>query len=212
MADNKSTKKNTKKGTQKKVVKKTTTTTTKKETKPVVKKEVVKETPKKVETKPEVKEIKKEENKVEVKEVKKEEVKADKKKIITIASIILAAIIIVIIIIVAITSLFNKEKKISKRVEEMGKDFYSKYYYVELSKNRDKKELEKVLSKFEKIGIKINLENLSVYSSGKYNKEIETFKSKKKECDKKNSKVIIYPTKPYGKNDYKIEVELDCGF
>ena len=27
-----------------------------------------------------------------------------------------------------------------------------------------------------------------------------------------NTRAIIYPTSPYGKNDYTIKVELDCGF
>ena len=53
---------------------------------------------------------------------------------------------------------------------------------------------------------------MEYYSTGKYKKEIATFKSKKKKCDKKNTRVIIYPQKPYGKTDYKVKIELDCGF
>ena len=34
----------------------------------------------------------------------------------------------------------------------------------------------------------------------------------KAECDKKESTVTIYPEKPYGKSNYKIEVNLECGF
>ena len=33
-----------------------------------------------------------------------------------------------------------------------------------------------------------------------------------KVCDKTNTKVVIYPQKPYNKTSYKIETQLDCGF
>lgn len=156
----------------------------------------------------------KEENitKKPIENVKNDEKKTSKKKIITIGSIVLGIIIIIVLIILCITVFFNKEKVITRKIKAMGKDYYNNYYYDALSKNRKKEELDTILSKYVETGIKIDLKSLEKYSSGKYKEEIKKLKSDKKECDKSNTAVIIYPQEPYGKNNYKIKVELDCGF
>ena len=68
------------------------------------------------------------------------------------------------------------------------------------------------MDKYSGIGFKISLENISSIDNGKYKEEVESFGSKNKKCDKLNTRAIIYPEKPYSKKDYRIEVELDCGF
>lgn len=211
-------KKDNKKGTKKvSETKKKGTTTTTKNTK--VKKEQVKKTTpvkeeKKVVTKVEEK-VKKEEIKApEVKPVEKKEEKqpkkCNKKLVYIICGVVVLAIILVIIILFMLKN--NNKNKIEKSITSMGEQFYTEYYYPQITKNKSKKEIKELLSKFEKNGIKINLKNLAVFKGGKFKKEIDTFKNKDKECDKNSSKVIIRPAKPYGKNDYKIEIKLDCGF
>jgi len=62
--------------------------------------------------------------------------------------------------------------------------------------------------------IKIDLENLGRYN-GQSNKEKVAElvdPDNKNVCDAKNTKVIIMPKEGYGKTDYEIKVELDCGF
>lgn len=210
-------KKDNKKGTKKvtETKKKGTNTTTKNTT---TKKEQVKKTTpvkeeKKVVTKVEEK-VKKEEVKApEVKPVEKKEEKQPKKcnkKLVYICGVVVLAIILVIIILFMLKN--NNKNKIEKSISSMGEQFYTEYYYPQITKNKSKKEIKELLSKFEKNGIKINLKNLAVFKGGKFKKEIDTFKNKDKECDKNSSKVIIRPAKPYGKNDYKIEIKLDCGF
>lgn len=189
MANSKTTKKTPKKSTKK--------TTTKKVTKKVEKKPVVKEEVKTIEAKP-----------IEV----KEEVKCSKKKFIVIGSIVAGVIILAVLIILCITVFFNKERIVTKKVKNMGKDYYTNYLYDTLAKNRKKEELNEILSKYAGRGIKVNLGTLEKYSSGKYKEEIKSLKSKKKACDKTNTRAVIYPVEPYGKTDYKVEVELDCGF
>ena len=187
--------KSTKKGTTKKETTKTVKkTTTKKPVKKVTpKKETIKkEEPKKV--------VKVEEPVVEV----KEEIKEEKKTIFTKRNII--------ILVAAILIYNNPKNKITRRMKAMGKDFYTSYLYETLKEGRTDKELSEVLAKYKDTGIKINLRNLAQYDSGKYKEEIETFKSDKKECSKNNTRVIIYPKSPYKKSDYKIKIELDCGF
>lgn len=206
MANTKATKKTPKKSTTKKVTTKPKTekkTTTKKvvkkpvEKKPIVKEEVIKEEVKVVETKP----IK-----------TKKEAKCSKKKFILIGSIVAGVIVLAVLIILCITVFFNKERITTKKVKSMGVDYYTNYLYDTLSKDRKKEDLNKILAKYAGIGIKINLETLEKYSSGKYKEEIKNLKSNKKACDKKNTMVIIYPEEPYNKTNYRVEVELDCGF
>ena len=205
MANNKTTKKSTKKSTTKKV---TTKPKTEKKTNA---KKVVK---KPVEKKPIVKEAIKEEIKVvETKPVEtKKEAKCSKKKFILIGSIVAGVIVLAVLIILCITVFFNKERITTKKVKSMGVDYYTNYLYDTLSKDRKKEDLNKILAKYAGIGIKINLETLEKYSSGKYKEEIKNLKSNKKACDKKNTMVIIYPEEPYNKTNYRVEVELDCGF
>ena len=210
MANTKTTKKTPKKSTKKSATKKVTTkpktekkTTAKKvvkkpvEKKPIVKEEVIKEEIKVVETKP-----------VET----KKEAKCSKKKFILIGSIVAGVIVLAVLIILCITVFFNKERITTKKVKSMGVDYYTNYLYDVLAKGRDKKDLEKILVRYAGRGIKINLETLEKYDSGKYADEIKNLKSGKKTCDKKNTMVIIYPEEPYNKTDYRVEIELDCGF
>lgn len=195
MANSKTTKKAPKKSTKKSTNK--PKTEKKITTKKVVKEPVVKEETKIVETKP-----------VEI----KEEVKCSKKKFIIIGSIIAGVILLAVLIILCITVFFNKERITTKKVKSMGEDYYTNYLYDTLSKDRKKEDLNKILAKYAGIGIKINLETLEKYSSGKYKEEINNLKSNKKACDKKNTMVIIYPEEPYNKTNYRAEIELDCGF
>ncbi len=189
--------KNTKKGT----TKKTTTKKVVKKTTP--KKETVKKTAPKKEV---VKEVEVKEPVVEIKE--------EKKTIFTKRNIIIAVIILVIINIVvgAILIYNNPKNKITRSMKNMGNDFYTNYFYDTLKEGRSDKELSEVLARYKDTGIKINLRNLSQFDKGKYKKEIDTFKSNKKECSKNNTRVVIYPKSPYKKSDYKIKIELDCGF
>ena len=163
---------------------------------------------------------KKEEKKVEVKkDTKKEEVKIEKKidysKVFTKRNAIIVGIIAIIALLgLTLCTIFggSKKDKVTKSLKNMGNDFYTEYYYVQLSKGRSKDEVAKILERYKKIGIKIDIDNLSLFNSGKYKKDIKEFKKDGYKCDGKNTKVIIYPQKPYGKKDYKLEVLLDCKF
>ena len=178
-------------------------TTTKKVETPKEKKVEVKE--EKVVEKKEV--VETETKKKVVKEVKKTPVKIDKKLFIAIGSVL----ILIVLVFVVVKCINNPKVKTTKKIKQMGEAFYTEYYYKELSKNKSKKELSTLLSKFSENGIRISINNLSVFNSGIYKKDIEAFKNDSK-CDGKKTKVIIYPKKPYGKNDFKVDAELSCEF
>jgi hypothetical protein len=194
----------------KKVQKEVKTNNIKKEVKTSTKKKSVEKKPTvKKEVKPVKIETVKEEIKVEVKEVKKEKKPINKKLIIGIAA---GAVIIIVLVVLSITVFFNKERIITNKVKKMAYEYYSEYYYDSLKEGRKKEDFEKIMAKFSGIGFKISLDNIVNIKNGKYNEEVESLGSKKKKCDKLNTRAIIYPEKPYGKKDYRIEVELDCGF
>lgn len=191
----------------KKVQKEVKTNNTKKEVKTTSKKKTVEKKPT---VKKEVKPVKTETVKDETKiEVKKEKKPINKKLIIGIAA---GAVIIIVLVILSITVFFNKERIITNKVKKMAYEYYSEYYYDSLKEGREKEDFEKIMAKFSGIGFKISLDNIVNIKNGKYKEEVESLGSKKKKCDKLNTRAIIYPEKPYGKKDYRIEVELDCGF
>lgn len=163
------------------------------------------------------KEIIKEE---ETKEVKKEEVRETiskeekKKKMIQICAIAVGLIIVFIVVLFLTRGIrLSQEEKLNKSLTKMGEEFYTEFYYSEISKDKTSTEVSEFLSKFQDVGIKVNLDNLSRYNDNANEDEIANFKNEDgTECNKTNTRAVIYPKSPYGKNDYTIKVELDCGF
>lgn len=176
------------------------------------------------------KEIKKEEV-IEKKEIKEEKVapkENDNKVIQIIAIVIVLAAVLGIVLFLTRDARLSQEEKLEKSLTKMGEKFYTDFYYVEISKNKTSQEVSEFLSKYQDVGIKVNLDTLARYDDGlteddkdaKNDKdkkstnedEIAKFKNDDKECDKTKTRAVIYPKSPYGKNDYSIKAELDCGF
>ena len=170
-------------------------------------KKEVKKTVKKVEVKEEKKDIKK----PEVKEVTKKKKNIFTKKNLIIGGSILLVIVILLIVFL-ILFLNNPERKIKKTLENIGNDFYTNYYYNQLIMGRSKQNQKQIFDRFSKNGIKFNLIYLSTYDKGIHKDDINSLKYKGKECDKEKTNIIIYPEEPYGITDYRIELEIDCGF
>lgn len=154
-----------------------------------------------------------------IKEEKKEEnvtisSNEKKKKMIQICAISVGLIIVFVVVLFLVKGIsFSKEDKLNKSLTKMGEKFYTEFYYSEISKNKTSTEVSEFLSKFQDVGIKVNLDNLSRYNDNANEDEIANFKNEDgTECNKTNTRAVIYPTSPYGKNDYTIKVELDCGF
>ena len=128
----------------------------------------------------------------------------------------IGGIVLIVVLIVVGCFMFLKkggqEASLSKSLESMGKDFYENFYYTQVGSTDE--ERANFLSKYETIGIKINLDNLSRYDNNKNSDKINKFANNKtnKACDRTNTRVIVYPQKPYNKTSYKIETQLDCGF
>ena len=135
-----------------------------------------------------------------------------KKRIIIIAAISLAVVIIGVLCFVIFG---NKEAKNKKELEanlvKLGAAFYEDYYYP--SQEKIQKDVKEYMAKFEKTGLKINLDNLSKISKiDQTLVEKMVNKKTKEKCDFEKTYISIYPQKEYEKKDYKIEVKLICGF
>ena len=133
----------------------------------------------------------------------------DKKKIGIIAGVAVVVIAVVVGLILFLGR--SNEKQLNANLTKLGKQFYEEFYYPSQEKSQD--DVKAFVKKFEKTGIKINLENIAKIS--KVDKSLVDSmvnKKTKEKCDVKQSTVTIYPEKPYGKSNYKIEVNLECGF
>lgn len=118
---------------------------------------------------------------------------------------ILAGLLVVIIAVVMTVSFLGKgeEKKLTRQLETLGRSWYDDYFYDAIDQNK-----EEFLKRFHETGLKIDLYNLSLRAADGIEEDIKQFENKK--CDKNETKVIIYPHEPYGKEDYKIETIMKC--
>lgn len=127
---------------------------------------------------------------------------------------------IAVVVLVGISGVFytvsnsNPGNKLSKELETVGRDFYENMYYDHIVANKSDEEVKDFFSRFMEIGIKVDLDNLARFDAEKYPNLADGFVNKKTKepCHTVNTKVIIYPFEPFGKGDYTIESELDCGF
>ncbi len=142
---------------------------------------------------------------------KKEKKNTSSKEIFKII-IILGLLVVVFAVILFLAKNFRMslEDRLNKNLIELGEEFYSDYYYGDISINKTSDEVSKFLSKFETTGISVNLDTLSKYDNERRKSKVSKFE--KGNCDTLNTKVIIYPKSPYGKRDYSITAELHCEF
>lgn len=132
--------------------------------------------------------------------------------IIIVSILVLVLVTLTVIILNPFEKKESNEEQITKKLETMGAKFYEDFYYKQIETLGDEKTV--FLKNFEKIGIKVDLGNLSRYKGQDSEEVLKQFVNKKtnKACDKEKTQVVIYPQSPYDKESYKIEVILECGF
>lgn len=125
-------------------------------------------------------------------------------------------IILVLLVIIGTLIIFLLGKKsytssqMDDKLREMASKFYTEYYYDDISDNRSKKEVTDYLSSFKEKGLKVDLETLSDYDSENNDPIIANFIKDGIECNKNETKAVIYPKSPYGKKDFEIETVIVC--
>lgn len=128
-------------------------------------------------------------------------------------NIIICAVVLVLVIVLCIfvfgDSTKRKKVELENELKSLGKDFYENFYYDLVVRDNG----VKTIAKYENIGIKVSLDNIGRQSEEKA-EAIKKFVNPKtkKACDKAETKVTIYPKKPYGKTDHTIKADLSCGF
>lgn len=145
-------------------------------------------------------------------------VENNNKKIIMLAAGVIVLVLVIIGIVFGVKSCNkgNDEKKLTNNLISIGKTFYEEFYYPQMEKTaEDNKKAGKkpddvkaYMENLGKTGFKVNLANLSKIS--KVDKKLVESLSKAK-CDEEKTSVRITPKSPYGKTDYDIEAELECG-
>lgn len=118
---------------------------------------------------------------------------------------IIALVILLLVVGVLVFYNMNGEKRAEARLNQISKIFY-KYYYEDNSNKDDKDAVKVFLSKYAASGLTIKLKDMKIYIDSK---KVENYKALKN-CNEEETKVTIYPTTPYGKNDFKIKTKLDC--
>lgn len=120
-----------------------------------------------------------------------------------------------IFVVLLIGIIFIPNSKASSNLENQLLDlsvvFYKEYYYKQLANAYDNEKLIAFLDHYSEMGIKVNLANLKEYAAFKddYQKLVNDF-DPNNNCNSKDTYVIFYPITPYGEDDYKTEVILDC--
>jgi len=150
-------------------------------------------------------------NKIAKEKVEKTDCNCNRKKVIIGIACLVVVVTAIVLLIICLGKNKSNEKELEANLGKLGKQFYTEFYYP--AQEKSQKDVKTFVAKFEKTGIKVNLENISKFS--KIDKELvdSMVNSKTKEkCDAVNSYVVIKPVSPYGKKDIKVEVNLACGF
>jgi len=140
----------------------------------------------------------------------------ENKKVVIIASVALLLVIAGTITLFAVSNAkktkTDQKADLTEILKSLGTDFYEDFYYLNIGSSDEERATK--LERYNSIGIKVDLDNLSRYNSEKVKDKIAKFKNEEtgEDCDKTNTKVIIYPKSPYGKKDYEIETKIVCGF
>lgn len=117
--------------------------------------------------------------------------------------IILGSILALLVIIFFIFNFYFSDSRIRKNyMMDLSKIFYEEYYYPQVGK--DDKERIDYVDNYTNIGFVMTLKGLLSYT--KESKVKNAFDK----CDLNESKVKIFPQKPYKKSDYKIITTLNC--
>lgn len=136
----------------------------------------------------------------------------NKKIMILISAVILIALIVSFILIFGGKKELSQQEKLTNKMKEMAENFYQNFYYDQVGSN----DVERTtfLKKYETIGFKVNLDNLSRYLDGNSEEILKEFinDKTKQDCDKYQSQAVIYPKEPFAKTSYTIEIQLYCGF
>lgn len=133
------------------------------------------------------------------------------KKIILIILLSIVVIILGLLIFIFIKNNSVTEEQFVTKLNSIGSEIYSTYYYPNVTVGMSEEEIKTTLSKYETLGLKFSLDEVEKIDD-EYKKVIDNFINKNKQCSKEESMIIIYPQSPYTSDSFKIEVKIPCKY
>lgn len=136
----------------------------------------------------------------------------NKKRIIVIISALALLAIVIYAAIYSAKTDEREEQKLYDQLNVLASNYYKDYYYNLFGDNDT--EIANRISQYKDTGITISLNDLAKYKIDDYSNILSSYKNYKtgSNCDYDNTKVTFYPYEPYGRNDFRIESTVVCGF
>ena len=126
----------------------------------------------------------------------------------TILIVIIGAIIAVLIALLC-SFLFSPERTVHDKIEEITRSYYEDFIYkttAEMSKD----DAATALSSYSQYGLStVTIRQILLHDKKKYAGETLLIE---KYCDTDRTTVKYYPTEPYGKADYRADINYSCNF
>ena len=129
---------------------------------------------------------------------------------ITVAGIIVT--IILVVGSVVIFAFFSPEKVAKRKTEFLVRDYYENYFYEKfISEKSDSETLDELFDSYATTGFgPVSLKNLFLFDNGRDAEYAKYFRESDFRCDEDKTSAIIYPEKPFGRSDYRIEYNFSC--
>lgn len=127
-------------------------------------------------------------------------------KIIKGVVLLIALLIVFVVIYLFSSGYFNKERKLTNSITNLGTNFYEDFYYKKISESGS--DSQKFLEQFGDVGIIVSLYNMEKNIGNDNESDIKVLNDAK--CDKYKTTVTIYPKSPYKKDSYTMKANLEC--
>ena len=118
---------------------------------------------------------------------------------------------IVIAVICAFT--LNPQQRVQTDIPKLSSEYYEDYFYKNLTNSprfQDAKAFNEVMDKYHTYGLPpIKLSDLLLYDNQKNAKHRDFLT---KYCDENLTTIKFYPDSPYGKQDYRVDINYACNF
>lgn len=111
-----------------------------------------------------------------------------------------------------VTVYFNPERVAERKLAELATRYYEDYYYDKFMGEMSEELKDEKMKLFETTGFQpVLLRQLLLYQNGKYASYKGYFEKAGFKCDKNKTSAKFYPVYPYGRKDYTVKYELECG-
>ena len=104
------------------------------------------------------------------------------------------------------------EKVVKDRIAGYTREYYEEYFHPKTKASVAEENFEEIMRKYTERGLddgRVTLRQLMLYDGGRFSSELNAISDY---CDLDKTYVEIYPTKPYGKTDYRVNYKYSCNF